>query len=84
MSPEDAPVNSNKNRDGASCLGQTSPSTVIVPVRCRNAFMFAIAVSTSACRRCASGTIRAIARPCRVMTKISRRSTSPEVGASEA
>ena len=46
-----------------SCLAETSASTVILPVRCRNAFMLAIALSTSACRRCASGTIRAIARP---------------------
>jgi hypothetical protein len=44
-----------------SCLAETSSSTVIFPVRWRNAFMFAIALSTSACRRCASGTIRAIA-----------------------
>jgi hypothetical protein len=35
-------------------------------VRCRNAFMFAIALSTAACRRYASGMIWAIARPCRV------------------
>src|SRR5271166_5238964 len=59
-----------------SCLAETSASTVIFPVRFPNAFMLAIAVSTSACRRWASGTIRAIARPCRVMTMISPRSTS--------
>jgi hypothetical protein len=47
-----------------SCLAETSSSTVIFQARWRNAFMFAIALSTSACRRCAWGTIQAIARPC--------------------
>jgi hypothetical protein len=56
------------------CLAEASSSTVILPVRCRNAFR--IALSTSACRGCVSGTIRAIARPCRMMTMVSPHSTS--------
>jgi hypothetical protein len=50
-----------------SCFAENS-STVIFPVRCRNALMLAIALSSSACRTSASGTIRAIARPMSGMT----------------
>jgi hypothetical protein len=37
-----------------SCLAEASSSTAIFPVRCRNAFIFRIGLSTSDCRRCAS------------------------------
>jgi hypothetical protein len=43
-----------------SCLAETSSSAVIFPVRCRNAFMFAIALSISASLRCASGSGRTV------------------------
>jgi hypothetical protein len=45
-----------------SCLSEASSSTLIFPVRYRNAFRFRAALATSACRRFASGTIRARAR----------------------
>ena len=49
---------------------------MIFPVRCRNAFMLVIALSTSACCRCASGPIRAIARPLAGITWQSQRSAA--------
>jgi hypothetical protein len=41
-----------------SCLFEASSSTLIFPVRYRNAFRSRAALSTSACRRFVSGTVR--------------------------
>jgi hypothetical protein len=59
-----------------SCLAERSSSKAIFPARWRNALMSSIALSISACRRRASGTIRAMVRPRRVITTVSPRATS--------
>ena len=59
-----------------SCRAGNSSSTVIFPVRLRRALIASMALSISSCRRCASGTIRAMGRPCRVIMTVSLRSTS--------